>query len=171
MGMMWYVLHTKPQKENQVYNYLESHDLEVFYPSIQIKPVNPRASKVRPLFPRYMFVHVDLAATGTSAMRWIPNAIGLVQFGEEPASVADHVVRALKRRITEIAEVGGLVFDGLQRGDPVRITQGPLAGYDALFDMRLSGTERVQLLLNMSGRQVRVQTSSWAIERVPKRRD
>ncbi len=166
MSTMWYVLHTKPKRENVVCSYLESQDLEVFYPSIRVKPVNPRASTVRPLFPRYMFIHVDLGQMGFSALRWIPNAIGLVLVGDEPASVADHVIRALKHRVTEIENAGGLVLDGLKPGDPVRITRGPLAGYEALFDMRLSGTERVQLLLNLGGRQVRVQTTSASIEKI-----
>ncbi|NLF77447.1 MAG: hypothetical protein GX573_17265, partial [Chloroflexi bacterium] len=45
------------------------------------------------------------------------------------------------------------------------ITQGALAGYEALFDMRLSGSERVQVLLEMLGRQVRMQLHASQIER------
>ncbi len=165
MGTAWYVLHTKPKRENAVYAYLKTHGVEVFYPSVKIKPVNPRASTVRPYFPRYLFVHADLDEVGVSALQWVPNAIGLVQFDGIPAAVPDSIVITLKKRIEEIRAAGGLALDGLAPGDAVRITQGPLAGCDALFDMRLTGTQRVQVLLEMLGRLVRVQVDAGAIEK------
>lgn len=165
MGSAWYVLHTKPKRETVVYNYLRSQGVEVFYPSVKVKPVNPRASKIRPYFPRYLFVHADLGEVGISALQWVPNAIGLVQFDGIAAAVPDSIVITLKKRLEEIKAAGGLALDGLAQGDAVRITQGPLAGYDALFDMRLSGTERAQVLLEMLGRLVRVQVEVGAIEK------
>jgi len=80
------------------------------------------------------------------------------------------VVKAIRRRVQEIREAGGLTFDGLEQGDPVRITDGPLKGYEAIFDLRLSGSERVQVLLQMLGRQMRVTVNANAIERVRRRR-
>lgn len=47
----------------------------------------------------------------------------------------------------------------------MRITHGPFAGYEAIFDMRLSGSERVQVLLQMLGRLVKVQVNAGAIEK------
>jgi len=79
--------------------------------------------------------------------------------------VPDSVVHELKRRVAEIRAAGGLTFDGLKAGDAVRITQGPFAGYEAIFDMRLSGPERVQVLLTMLGRLVKVQVNAGAIEK------
>lgn len=165
MGTAWYVLHTKPKRETAVYSYLKTQGIEVFYPSVKVKPVNPRASTIRPYFPRYLFVHADLDEVGISALQWVPNAIGLVQFDGIAAAVPDSLVITLKKRLEEIKAAGGLALDGLAPGDAVRITQGPLAGYDALFDMRLTGTERVQVLLEMLGRQVRVQVDAGAIEK------
>jgi len=165
MTAAWYVLHTKPRRETAVYSYLRTQGVEVFYPSVKVKPVNPRASTIRPYFPRYLFVRADLGEVGISALQWVPNAIGLVQFDGIPAAVPDSLVITLKRRIEEIKVAGGLVFHELAPGDAVRITQGPLAGYNALFDLRLSGTQRVQVLLEMLGRPVYVQVDAGAIEK------
>ncbi len=165
MGQAWYVLQSKPNKENQLYAYVESQGFEVFYPTIRVQPVNPRSSKIRPYFPRYMFVHVDLVAVGISALQWVPGAIGLVQFRGYAAPVPDHVIHELKRRAADIEAAGGIQLEGLKQGDPVRITHGPLAGYEALFDLRLSGSQRVQVLLEMLGRLVKVKVSAGAIEK------
>jgi transcriptional antiterminator RfaH len=116
-----------------------------------------------------MFVHTDLEAVGMSTLQWVPFAIGLVQFEGYAAPVPATVIYELKRRVADIEAAGGFQFEGLKQGDPVRITQGPLAGYDAIFDLRRSGSERVQLLLDILGRQVRAQVSAGAIEK--RRRD
>jgi transcription elongation factor/antiterminator RfaH len=166
MGSAWYVLYTKPKKENLVFSYLKSQGFEVFYPTVKVKPVNPRASKIHPLFPRYMFVCADLAEVGISALQWIPNVIGLVHFGGHPAVLPDNVVHEVRQQVAKLHEKGGMTPDGLKRGDPVRITQGPLAGYGALFDVRLSGTQRVQILLNMVGRPMKVQVDANTIEKL-----
>ncbi len=161
----WYVLHSKPRKEQQLDTYLRSQDFETFYPTLRVQPVNPRASKVRPYFPRYLFVRADLDAVGTSALQWVPGAIGLVEVGGVPATISEAMIYQIRRQVEAIDAAGGLTFTGLQPGDPVRITHGPLAGYEALFDTRLSGTERVQVLLQMLGRQVKVQVNAGAIEK------
>lgn len=165
MGKAWYVIQSKPHKENQLHAYLESQQFEVYYPTIEVEPVNPRSSRIRPYFPRYMFVNADLEEVGMSALQWLPFAIGLVQFDGYVMPVPENVIHELRRRIAEIEEAGGIQLDGLKQGDPVRITQGPLAGYEALFDTRLSGSQRVQVLLDMLGRQVKVKVERSAIEK------
>jgi transcription elongation factor/antiterminator RfaH len=162
----WYVLHSKPHKENQADLSLRSLGVETFYPAIKIKPVNPRASKIRPYFPGCLFVHVDLEEIGLNTLQWMPGAVGLVQFDGQPAAVPEHIINQLKRRIEAIKTAGGLVLDGLKRGDPVRITDGPLAGYEALFDLRLSGSQRVRVLLEMLGRLVKVEVQADTLEKI-----
>jgi transcriptional antiterminator RfaH len=56
-------------------------------------------------------------------------------------------VYAIRSRLDEIAAAGGEVFDALHKGDVVRINYGPFDGYEAIFDSRLPGTERVRVLL------------------------
>lgn len=161
----WYVLQSKPHKENQVYAYLRSYGHEVFYPTLTMQSAKRPSVRVRPYFPRYMFVHVDLDEVGISCLTWLPGAIGIVQFGGVAASVPETFIYHLRRRLDEIEAAGGLTFDGLKPGDPIRIIAGPFAGYEAIFDSRLSGEERVLVLFEMLGRLVRVQISAAAIEK------
>jgi transcriptional antiterminator RfaH len=147
----------------QVANYLRSNHIEVYHPTLRVKPVNPRAAKVRPYFPRYLFVHADLDAVGVGALQWVPGAVGLVSFDGEPAIVPDHFVHELRGRLADIEAVGGLELDGLEQGDPVEITHGPFTGQEAIFDMRLSGEERVQVLLHWLGREMKVKLNAHAV--------
>ncbi len=55
----------------------------------------------------------------------------------------------------EVNAAGGEVFAGLHKGDTVMIQDGPFAGYEAIFDVRLPGSERVRVLIKLlSQRQV-----------------
>lgn len=160
----WYVLQSKPRKENQVYSQLCSKSIEAYYPTIRVKPVNPRSAKIRPYFPSYLFVYVDLDEIGVGAVQWIPGVNRLVQFGGEPASIPDEFVIELKRQITRINDAGPFDPNGLKKGDPVRITEGVLAGYEAIFDLRLGGNDRMRVLLELAGRLVKVEVNADSIE-------
>lgn len=165
MAFHWYVLASKPRKELIVWRHVAQLGIEVLYPRLRVNPVNPRASKIRPYFPGYMFVNVDLEEMGVSYFQWMPHTLGLVLFGGEPALVPDHLIGEIRRRIVEIEEAGGEVFDGLKSGDTVRITNGPFSGYEAIFDTRITGTERVRVLLKfLNDRRVPTEISAGAIK-------
>jgi transcriptional antiterminator RfaH len=96
-----------------------------------------------------MFVLVDLNEVAKSTFRWMPFAQGLVSFDGEPAFIPDSLIIALKKRMHEIKNKGGLIFDQLEPGTPIRVIDGPFQGYEAIFDTRLDGQERVRVLLQM----------------------
>jgi transcription antitermination factor NusG len=98
--------------------------------------------------------------------------LGLVCFGDEPAIVPDNLIYEISRRVDEIAAAGGELFDGLSQGDQVMISDGPFSGYEAIFDVRIPGSERVRVLLQLlnSQRQVPVELDSGQIERIRKRK-
>ena len=147
MTQNWYALRVKPHKERSVVEYLQSQEVDLFAPTIRVKPKNPRAAKKRPYFPGYLFVHADLQEEGQQAFSWIPGTHGLVAFGDEPAVVPSHLILELQNRIAQLNAQGGLESVDFKRGQHVRIVSGPFEGYEAIFDMRLSGKERVQVLL------------------------
>jgi len=147
MTLRWYALRTKARKEDIVWQQLRTKDIEHYYPRIRIHPVNPRARKIKPYFPGYMFLKIDLEEKGLSAFKWMPHTLGLVSFGGEPAPIPDNAIYEIKQRIQEIAEAGGEVFDGLHHGDSIRIHDGPFRGYEAIFDSRLDSQSRVRVLL------------------------
>jgi hypothetical protein len=60
MAVSWYVIRSKPNKEDFLANQLSAYSIKAFYPSIRVKPVNSRARKIKAFFPTYLFVDVDL---------------------------------------------------------------------------------------------------------------
>ena len=148
MSSHWYVLRVKPHKERTVFEQLQMRDLDVYFPVLKVNPVNPRAAKERPYFPGYMFVKLNLAEMGANALRWAPGTHGLVAFGGQPAQVPPNLIQEIKSRLATVEAQGGLALENLKPGDRVRITGGLFAGYEAIFDSRLPGKQRVQVLLS-----------------------
>jgi len=168
MTFRWYALKSHPHKEDLLLHQVEAQGFEVFYPRIQVQPVNPRSRRIRPYFPGYLFVQADLEVSGTSVFQWMPYTTGLVAFGGEPSAVPDALIVGIRQRIIEIRQAGGELFDGLKSGDAVLIQGGPFEGYNAIFDTRLPGSERVRVLLKILNEQsVRVELPAGQIARKP----
>jgi len=156
MENYWYTLRSKPRKEDIVWRQTLSYGYEAFYPRIRVHPVNPRSRRIKPYFPGYLFIHVDLEHVGTSVFNWMPHTLGLVSFGGEPAIVPEHLISAIDQRVKEINATGGEVLASLHSGDSIWITSGPFQGYEAIFDAQVSGSERVRVLLEFLGNHRKV---------------
>jgi transcriptional antiterminator RfaH len=149
MTPRWYVVRSKPRKEEFLAEQLQIRRIELYNPRIRVQAVNPRARKSKSYFPGYVFVNLDLEKTGTFSMQYIPGAASLVSFGGEAAEVPDGLLHAIQHRVDEINAAGGELFEVLKMGKPVMIHSGLFAGYEAIFDARLPGTERVRVLLKL----------------------
>jgi transcriptional antiterminator RfaH len=149
MALQWYALRSKQRKEEAVWKQARDQGFEVFYPRLRVNPVNPSARKIRPYFPSYIFVKEDLDLVGQSAFQFMPYSHGLVSFGGEPATVPENLIFAIRQRVEEIAKAGGENLDGLHKGDVVQINYGPFEGFQAIFDVKIPGSERVRILLQL----------------------
>lgn len=168
MSEQWYALNVKPHKERMVSEWLENQEeMEIFFPAMRVEPVNPRSSKIRPYFPGYLFVRLDLSEEGQNALRWTPGTRGLVRFGDVPAVVPENLIHELRKRIIELNKVGGRNRPQYSPGDRVRITEGPFSGYQAIFDEELQDDERVQVLLKfLSDQTHKMQLNRKDIEKI-----
>jgi transcriptional antiterminator RfaH len=166
MSPQWYVLRSKPNKETALWRELTARGLECFYPQLRVRPVNPRSRKIRSYFPGYLFLHTDIEQVGTSTLQWMPFSSGLVSFDTLPAAVPENLIQAIRRHVDNINAAGGEQFVGLQQGDVVVIQGGPFDGYEAIFDTRLTGTERVRVLLKLLRvRQMNLELPAAQIQR------
>ena len=170
MEMQWYALRSKPNREENLWREVCARGYEAFFPQIRVQPVNPRARRMRPYFPGYLFVRIDLLTVGFSALAWMPYSIGPVCFDLQPSPVPEELIHALQHRVEQINAAGGELFDRLKSGDVVQINAGPFAGYETIFDIRLPGTERVRVLLTLiSKQQVPLVVPAGQIQRVKSR--
>jgi transcriptional antiterminator RfaH len=164
----WCLLHTKPHKEDFLWGQIIARNLDGFYPKLLVKTINPRARKEKPYFPGYIFIQ-QAPENGDSDFRWLPGSNGLVRFGGEIATVPDGIVNAIRAHVTQINASGTNALTGLKPGDSIEITEGPFTGYEAIFDARISGNERVRVLLQMvNSRMVSVEMAGSVVK--PKNR-
>jgi transcription elongation factor/antiterminator RfaH len=153
LTIRWYALHSKPNHENLLWEQLTRREIEAFLPRIPAKTVNPRARKTRPIFPGYVFVHLDITQHGESILQWIPGASGLVKFGNDPGYIPDNLIQAIRTRVERMQTPCGKPPPAARPGETVIIRDGPFQGYEAIFDEQLSGSERVRVLLRLFQRE------------------
>ena len=165
-GLPWYALRSKPRQEESLWQEVRRRGFSTFYPRLRVRPVNPRARKTRPYFPGYLFVQADLPAVGLVEFQWMPYSLGLVCFGDDAASVSPSLVHAIWKRVGSMNDEETKFGQRLRRGDRVMVREGPLAGYEGVFDARLTGQERVRVLLSLlRDRYVMVELSESSLER------
>lgn len=149
MDLQWYVLRSKPNKELVLWRELIARGFDSFFPHLYVRPVNPRSRTIRPYFPGYLFLHLPKEQVGASTFHWMPFASGFVAFDGVAATVPVNLIEAIRKHVDGINARGAEFLAGLKRGDLVVIQGGPFAGYEAIFDTRLSGAERVRVLLKL----------------------
>jgi len=163
----WYVAQSKPRNEELLWKQFCLRNFESYYPCINVQTVNPRARKVQPYFPGYLFIHVDLGIVGRSTLDWIPGGVGLISFGDEPAFVPDSLIFSIKQRIEGLKMTLRENAISLCKGDSVVIHAGAFKGYEGIFDIKLSGTDRVRVLLSLiNDRLIPVEMSASCINRI-----
>lgn len=154
---LWYAVQTQPRAELKAAEHLARQGFPSYLPRYLKRRRHARRvdTVIAPLFPRYLFVMIDMA---TQRWRSIQSTIGvshIVSNGDDPARVPTGIVDEL--RLREDAR-GFIQFDARQRyaaGDKVRIVDGAFAECVGLFD-RMTDDERVAVLLELLGRKVRV---------------
>lgn len=152
----WYAVFTKPRGENQALNALLAKNVEVYLPTIRVRPVNPRARHTQPFFPRYLFVRADLETVGLSTINWTPGVTSVVTAGGRAVPVPVTLIDTLRKRLANLEPPPEAAPVPFRQGEPVVIAQGPLQGINAVFDASLDGKGRVRVLVEILQRQVAV---------------
>ncbi len=162
----WYVVHTHPHAEERALRHLERQRYDTWLPLYRKRRrhAGRQETVLRPLFPRYLFVHVDLTVE-----RWRPilSTVGVHRIVGGPAGpqpIRGDVIAGLKERASPDGYFD-LADPSLKSGDRVRILVGPLADLEGIFQAD-SDAERVSILLRLMGREVRVTMRSDDVEAV-----
>lgn len=152
----WYLVHTKPQQERRAFDNLQRQGYPCFLPLVPVESFRRGRLAVveQALFPRYLFIQLD---DGFHARAWGPvrSTLGvtrLVSFGLQPARVPDALIAQLRQQLQDLTAAPQPLF---RPGQPVRITQGPFAGLEAIYQMP-DGEERAIVLLTLLQRECRV---------------
>lgn len=160
----WCVATTQPNGEDKALFHLVRQGFNVLLPK-HLKR-RSHARKVdwvpRPLFPGYLFVEIDPDNSPWRAIRSTVGIFDVIRFGDKPASVPGPVIDEIYARQDDRGLVKTLVGSTFKPGDPVRVLRGALGEFEALFEAS-DDRNRVTVLLNLLGRQVRAKVHKDAV--------
>lgn len=153
----WYVVQTKPKKETVAVDNLVRQGYITYFPQIvQVKRRRQRWQKIiEPLFPRYLFVKLIVGQDNFAPIRSTLGVIGIVRFSGHPAKVPDNAIENIRSQEEQLREDYS-DLPNWQSGDMIEITTGPFANMKGIYE-KACGTERVMILLDMLGRQSRLE--------------
>ena len=159
----WFVVQTQPNSERRAVANLIRQGFDVYFPVYRKR--RSHAGKVdmiaAPLFPRYLFVAIDLCSQRWRAIQSTFGVAQLVCHGDRPAPLADSIIAELRGR----EDVRGLIELGsaYRPGERGRVVDGAFVDHFGMFDAMGDG-ERVAVLLDLLGRKVRTVMSIDVIE-------
>lgn len=160
----WYAVHTQANAETRAAVNLNRQGFPVYLPRYMKRRRHARRvdTVATPLFPRYLFVQLDLEQDRWHAVNSTFGVNHLVSFGTEPAFIPDEIILEIRARESNDGMIDIAPALSLKKGEPVRLLEGPMADSVGLFS-GLSDKERVLVLLNFLGRQVRVRVPQEAV--------
>lgn len=158
----WFVVHTQPNAELRAAANLRRQEFGVYLPTYLKRRNHARRIDTvrRALFPRYLFVEMDGDA------RWRPilstaGVVDLVRVGDRPVPVPSGIIDTLRA-----GEQSGCYDDTgaarLSPGQLVRVLVGPFAEFVGRVTA-LADSERVYVLLDLLGREVRAKIQADAV--------
>jgi transcriptional antiterminator RfaH len=162
----WCVAHTQSLKESLAQQHLLDQGYAVYMPRFKktVRHARKIEEKLVSLFPRYIFVGMDLEFCrwhSVNGKRGIYDL--LMSNGLNPATIPTRVIDDL--RAQEIGDgivpVASLV--NFVKGEKVRILDGAFADRMAIFES-MDDKSRIQLLLTFMGREMKMTLPTYAAE-------
>lgn len=149
----WYVVYSKPRREEFAQSNLQRKGLEVFFPRLALPHPRPKQNQIVPLFPNYLFVRLQLPEEYNYAL-WSPGVKTIVSFNDIPAPIDDEIVAFLKSQTDVVGVIKG--HPQLTVGQQVQIHGGPFDGLIGIIHDPPNARGRVGVLMQLLNRQVKV---------------
>jgi len=151
----WYLVHTLPHNERRAQLHLGAQGLRTHFPTIQktIRHARRLMTVRAPLFPRYVFLILDLGRDRWLSVQSTVGVSCLYSCEDRPVPVPEGIVETLIEN-TDEANLA-LFTSGLTTGQSVRILSGPFANFVGRLE-RLDAAGRIRVLLDMMGTAVPV---------------
>ena len=160
----WYLIYTKPHKEQVARENLERQGYEVYLPMARIRRrrLGKGANRIEPLFPRYLFIKLDTKTDNWSPIRSTLGVSNLVKFGMYPSAVPEALIELLSDRCDEDG-IQDIPTGEFKSGESIRVMEGPMMGLEGVFLAKTS-SDRVLVLLDIVGKHTRVTMATEKLE-------
>lgn len=159
--MNWYVVNTNVNKEQLAEKHLNRQGFITYFP--KYKKIISHARKVttviQPLFPRYIFVKIDLHSQRWASINYTYGINRLVSMNNIPVKVSKEVISDIKLQEDNDGLMNISYAQTFKEGDEVKIYDGIFSGVTGLF-LGLTDNDRVKVLLNLLGKEITYSSAS-----------
>ncbi|HHW57018.1 MAG TPA: antiterminator LoaP [Clostridia bacterium] len=165
----WYVIFTRTGYENRIKNIFDSYfaheKIKFWIPKRKIieRAKGRLAEKIKPLFPGYVFINVEMTDNLYYRISEILKKGVFLKEGERPASVEEEEIRLILS-LTKNSDLID-ISKGIKEGDRVKIIEGPLKGYEGLIKKIDVRKKRAKVMLSVAKQ---IKSVDLAIEVVEK---
>ncbi|MEE8190280.1 MAG: UpxY family transcription antiterminator [Candidatus Scalindua sediminis] len=147
--MKWYAVHTRSRHEKQVVSFLSDKGIETFLPLINT--LSRRRDRKKfvdiPLFPGYIFVHMDEDEEHISSIRYTRGVASILGTDiNRPTSIPDKQILDIKTIIESKVKLDP--FPYLKKGTRVRVKSGPLKGVEGILIER-KGSYKIVIRIDL----------------------
>jgi transcriptional antiterminator RfaH len=153
----WYVVSTQTRSEEKAAFHLRRQGYEVYLPKYLKRRNHARRIDWHPapLFPRYLFVSVDVEHEPWRSIRSTLGVSHLIGNAECPVPVPEGIVEKVRAQEDDEGIVKLTTQSGLKAGDKVQVIYGAFADHIGIFECA-DDKQRVFILLDLLGRAVKV---------------
>ena len=164
----WFAVYTKPRQEQVALLNLEGQSFECYLP-MAADPYQRGSARKKtrhePLFARYLFLNAAPEMQSLATVRSTRGVVGLVRAGFDLIKIPASIIEGLKDRMHPATGLIPLDSIGLNKGDKVRVFDGPFAALEGVFKEH-RGRTRSLLLLEILGRETAVEIDARLLQRV-----
>jgi len=137
----WFVLNTKPKKEQQVERLFVEGGIQVYFPKYL------HEKKIKPFFPGYGFIYFDFPAQ-YQLVRYTRGVKRIVGHDTGPIPMDLEIIEQIKVREIEGYIELNKFGESPDVGDEIEVMEGALKGLRGVFRRELADRDRVLILLN-----------------------
>ncbi|OGP65486.1 MAG: transcription termination/antitermination protein NusG [Deltaproteobacteria bacterium RBG_16_42_7] len=172
MTKMWYVVHTYSGFEEKIKATLEENIhkkgmenkiSQILIPTEKIVELKSgkKREKNKKFYPGYILIEMEMDEETWHLVRSTPRVTGFVG-GREPAPIQPEEVEVIIQQIERPVQQVKTQFE---KGDSVRIIDGPFANFNGLIDEVEADHGKLRVMVTIFGRQTPVELNFLQVEK------
>ena len=176
MAKQWYIVHTYSGYENKVRESLKQRAEalgmvesigEILIPTEDVVEMRDGAKIIskKKFFPGYVLINMEMNDATWHVVKNTPKVTGFVGSGQKPTPLTQEEVDRIINQVSVAAEKPKPKFH-FQRGDSVRIVDGPFSNFSGLVDEVNNDRATVKVMVTIFGRSTPVELDFLKVEKL-----
>ena len=176
MAKNWYVLHTQTGYEDKVKLSIETRAeasnlkeliAQVMVPTEKVSEVKEGKKRIstRKFFPGYILLEMELNDETWYLVKNTPGVSGFIGPRARPVPLREDEIKAILRH-TEEAQEKPLPKTIFEKGEGVRVIDGPFVNFNGTIDEINPVKGKLKVIISIFGRATPVELEYWQVEKV-----